>query len=156
MKIKKVISLVSCLALIMVSSSVTVSAHQITRDECYGHDDCSMEVVTEVPVTLDMLQVAQSQNVVPVDLRVITPLAKCKHKSCTNWNTIKSALIPPVKFGKCATLYEYQIKYCKKCSAAFAREIRTQLKHVYVGTQSKRKCKYCGDVIGTMSLYESE
>lgn len=153
---KKVISLVLCLALIMVASSVTVSAQQITRGECYDHDDCSAEVVTEVPVTLDMLQVAQNLNVVPGDLRVVTPLAKCKHKSRTDWNTIKSALIPPTKFGKCATLYEYQIQYCKKCKAAFARERSKELKHVYIGVLSKKKCMYCGDIIGIMSLHENK
>lgn len=152
---KKVFSLVICLVLIMVSASVAVSAQQITKDECYNHSDCPTEVVTEVPLTLDMLQLAQNMNVVPDDSSLITPLAKCKHKSYSPWKTIKDALEPPKKFGKCCILYEYQMRYCKKCKAAFARERRTQLDHVYIGGSIK-KCRYCKDIIGIMSLQENE
>lgn len=119
---------------------------------CRNHSDCSTEVVKEVPLTIDMLQQAQKMNIIPTDASLVTPLAECKHTSYSSWETIKSGYENPKNFGDCYILVEYQMRYCKKCNAAFAREKRTQLSHIMVGSSTLRKCYRCGLTEGIASV----
>lgn len=142
---KKLVSFVVCFALLlMVSIPISASAQQITFDESHNHNDCSTEVVKEVPVTPDMLQQAQKINAVPDSASLITTTATCSHPTYSTWETIKSWYEYPTTFGECYISVLYQMRYCKTCNAAFARETRTQLSHIKVGNSSSWTCSRCG------------
>ncbi len=147
---KKLVSFVVSFALLlMVSIPISASAQQISIDECHNHDDCCAEVVKEVPLTPEMLQQAQKMNAIPNSASLVTTTATCSH-TYSSWETIKEWYETSSTFGNCYILAQYQMRYCTKCNVSFARETRTQLSHIKVGTSSSWKCSRCGLSGGTV------
>lgn len=142
---KKLVSLIGSLVLLLIiSSPLSVAAQQIAVGENNNHDDCFEGIIKEVPCTIDMLQQAQEMNVLPDNANLITPYATCKH-IYSSWVTIKSWKEKPKGIGKCCTLIRYQMRYCKKCNAAFAREKSTQEDHRVVTSGTSWRCTECGE-----------
>lgn len=142
---KKVLFAVSVALLLVFSVSLPVSAQQITIGECKSHEGYCSEIVKEVPVTLDMLFRAQKMNAIPKDEDLIVPNATCTH-TYTEWTTIKSWYESSTEFGQCNVSVKYQMRYCTKCNAAFAREKREQLHHIFEvnNVTGFSTCTICG------------
>lgn len=142
---------VSVVILLMLSMPLSVSAKQISIGSCGSHDDYCSEVVKEVPVTFDMLLQAQKMNVMPKNVSLVVPSATCNH-TYSAWTTIRTKTEPSTEFGKCYIITYFQIRYCTKCNASFAREKSQQLEHNWVLTNNRFKCTICGLTGGTLSL----
>lgn len=140
---KSVSIIVSFALLIVIFLPLPVYAQQDVADN-NNHDECITEIIREVPCTGDMLKKAQEMNILPESVSLITPYATCKHMY-SSWVTIKSWEEKPNGIGKCCTLYRYQMRYCKKCNAAFAREKVTQEDHRLVITGTNWRCTRCGE-----------
>ena len=145
---KKMIMFVISVALLLtLSMPFPVSAQQIIIEECGNHDDYCAEVVKEVPVTFDMLLQAQKMNVVPMNASLVVPYATCNH-TYTAWKTIATKTEPSTEFGKCHIRTLFQIRYCTKCNASFARE-KTVQEHNWVSSNNNFRCTICGLTGGT-------
>jgi hypothetical protein len=141
---KKVASIILSFVLILIiSSPLPVSAQQVTADS-NNYDESITEIIREVPCTSDMLKKAQEMNILPENVSLVTPYATCKHLY-SSWVTIKTWKEKPTGIGKCCTLYRFQMRYCKKCNAAFAREKVTQEEHRVVVSGTSWRCTECGE-----------
>lgn len=147
---KMYIMVVSVALLLILSTPLPASAQQITIGENGSHDDYCGEVVKEVPVTFDMLLRAQKMNVVPKNVSLAIPYATCSH-TYTDWITITTKTEPSTEFGKCHITTLFQIRYCTKCNASFAREKSVQLEHNWVSYKNGLfRCTICELIGGTV------
>ena len=144
---KKLISFVMALMLCMSLFGSALAVDQISHD---GHDHGEAICVVEVPVTAEMLLLAEKQGFIHSE-NTMPENAACTHPSYSAWTTIDAWYQLSPVFGNCYVLVEVQIRYCSICGAAFGRQTSTQLSHIIKGTSNNWYCQRCGLSGGTVT-----
>ncbi len=143
-EMKKLVTVVvSLVVLVVFILPITTSAQQTMTQKDSKQDKCDTKVVKEVSLTPEMLQLAQEMGILPKNICLATPAAACNH-TYSAWKIVNQSYESSPVFGRCLVEVNYESRYCTKCSAAFGREVRKQLEHIFVGTSSSFRCKRCG------------